>query len=96
MATRIPNVYVMESISAMGTYFLGKGFWFGYVDPNPGTNGVTAVSCFSLDSFRDGAMVSIDTRYSEDRMANVIRGVCAFDIHVVSKDLGVFCENYIA
>ena len=93
-AIRVPNIYIMESISEQGTFFLPTGFWMGYVDPNPGTNGVTAVSCFSLDSFRDGANISVDTRYSEDSMANIIRAVMAFDIHVVSKDLGIYCENY--
>lgn len=94
-ATRIPNVYVMESISAQGTFFFPKGFWIGYIDPNPGTNGVTALSMFSLDAFRDGASISIDTRYSEDLMANIVRAVFALDFHVVSKDLGIFCESYI-
>ena len=95
-AIRIPNVYVMESISAQGEFYFPKGFWMGYIDPNPGTSGITAVSMFSLDAFRDGANISIDTRYSEDLMANIVRGVCAFDFHVVSKDLGIFCEEYMA
>ena len=94
-AIMVDQTIAMESVNSQGNFFMGTGFWLGYIDPNPGTDGVTGVSCFSLDSFRDGAMLSIDTRYDEARLANIVRGITAYDIHVVAKSLGIFCENYV-
>ena len=54
-AIRVANTYVMESVDVRGTFFFEKGFWLGYVNPNPGSDGVTAISCFSYDALTNGA-----------------------------------------
>lgn len=92
---RLDAAYVMEGISEQSTFFNENDALFLYVDRNPQPDGVTSVACIGWDTYRSGAMTSMDIRYDNDRLATVVRGIEAYNFHIVSKDLGVFVNGWV-
>ena len=90
----IPNVLPMRSLSAKGSFFNDDSVWVGYVNAMPGTSGVTSVACMSWNRFAPGAQIVIDSYYDQRRRSLMMRSTMAFDIHVVSRDLGILVSSY--
>ena len=93
-AWRIENVLVMESLSEQGSFFNENDALFLYRDLSPGVNGVTAMSLYSWDAFKDGADLAVESFYSQDRGQQLVRGTVAYDMGIVSKDLGCVVKGW--
>lgn len=105
----VPNVLTARSIyntAAEGAtdafqYIVdSRSMWLGYIEPNPSLDSPTAIANFAWTGLIPGQtndFGGVITRGREDRAySDWFHVRMAFDLRVVSADLGVFFQNAVA
>jgi hypothetical protein len=102
----IPRVIVAKAIKATNTegqttatdFIVGKVAWLGYVDPNPGLEVPTAGLTFNWRQSVAGnlAQAPVYQFRMDELKADRIETEIAFDMKVVSADLGTFFTSAVA
>lgn len=77
-----------------------KGMWLGYVDPNPALDSPTAIANFAWTGLVPGSTNAIggviETGRDARAHSDYFQGRMAWDLAVVSADLGVFFDQAVA
>jgi hypothetical protein len=104
-AFRVQNVYVLGAVMATGpenaatiSYLSGKHAWLGYVAPRPGLLQPSAGYVFTwrLPGVPEGGRVAIERFRMPHLRADRLEANMAFDVKVVSADLGAFFQGAIS